>query len=44
MLLSFSEAVDQPDQRREGFQLGQIAGRPEDHQCVDAVSCHACSS
>ena len=33
-------AVDQPDQRRERLQFGEIPGRSEDHQRVHRISCH----
>ena len=36
-------AFDQPDQRREGLDLGQVPGRPEDHQRVNFVG-HVSSS
>ena len=34
-------AFDEPDKRREGLQLREVPGRPEDHQCVDTFGRHA---
>jgi hypothetical protein len=36
-------ALHQPDQRRERFQLGQVAGGAEDDQCVNLLCCHLSS-
>ena len=38
-------ALDQPDQRRKGLQLGQVAGSAEDHQRVNLLlwCCHIAS-
>ena len=37
-------ALDQPDQRRERLDLGQVAGSTKNHQRVYSVRCHVSSS